>query len=149
MTYFSTFSPIPMDRMKSHPTLHYYYNTFAFSYTRHTHTLQMQMHDASVLCQPRNVTSHRKHITLIRVKCQLRSVCGHAFLHMRIHDTSVCLRPPDKHRTASKIERESAGKRLYYFIDCVFEPASLQLVYLRKAGRARGPLGPPSQRRIE
>ncbi len=148
---FSTSNPIPMDRIKSRPTaLHYIIITiFCFTHKTHTHyrckcmmPWRVSETEISVLCQPRNVTSHRKHTTLIPVKCQLLSVCGHVFLHMRIHDTSVCLRPPDKHteklQKQRKWERErermlAKGSLLFYWLHvqarltaaCIFKKSRL------------------------
>lgn len=102
MTYFSTSL-----RIKSSPTLHH----FPHSTTTDANAQRHDRVSETELCELRNVTSHWKHITLIHVKCHLLSVCGHAFLHMRIHDMSVCLRPFDKHTEKLQRERQRVCER--------------------------------------
>ncbi len=135
---------------------------YSVSHTRHTHTLQMQMHDAMtcqwdrdpVLCQPRNVTSHRKHTTLIPVKCQLLSVCGHAHADTwpRPFAYDLLTKHTEKLQKQRKGERErertlAKGSLLFYWLHV---QARLTAACIFKKSRlSAGTPGPPSQRRIE
>lgn len=145
MTYFSTPNKIPKDKIKSHPTSFPTFNHYRCKCT----TPWSCQWDWAVWAQ-------KCHITLKTHNTNSRKVSSPLCLWSCVftHADTWHVRLPELLTNTQRSYNERYGEcvretRLYYYIDCAFKPASLQLVYLRKAGRALGPLGPPSQQQIE